>query len=129
MALKRWFQKKDNEILKKLEGKEIILQSTYANFFGQESKGRGQIRGNGLIVLTKDELCFEMYTPKREFTIPLRSISKIETVKSHLSKTKFRPLLKVIYTNELGETDSLAWLVRDLDNWLHVLNQTIFRSK
>ncbi len=127
MPLRRWFHKKDKEILKNFEGKEIIMRSSFANFFGQESKGVKQVRGNGLIVLTKDELYFEMYAPKRQFNVPLKSISKIETVKWHLKKTKSRPLLKVIYKNELGENDSLAWLVRDLDSWLNVLNQTILR--
>ena len=129
MFLRKWFQKKDNEILKNFAMKDIIMHSTFANFFGQESKGVKQVRGNGLIVLTKDELYFEMYAPKRKFNVPLESVSKIETVKWHLKKTKSRPLLKVIYTNEKGEEDSLVWLVQDLENWLNVLNQTIFRLK
>ena len=66
MAFKRWFKRRDNEILKNFEGKEIILRSTFANFFGQESKGARQVRENGLIVLTRDELYFEMYTLKNK---------------------------------------------------------------
>ena len=70
-----------------------------------------------------------MYAPKRQFNVPLKSISKIETTKWHLKKTKSRPLLKVIYTNDMREEDSVAWLVRDLENWLKVLNQTISRMQ
>lgn len=46
-----------------------------------------------------------MWIPKKKLIIPLNSIIKIITPKSHLGKTKFRSLLKVIFKNE---SDSVA---------------------
>lgn len=57
----------------------IILYSPSANFFGQESKGLKQIRGTGALVLTENELIFEMGKPKEKFKTPLVSIKGIET--------------------------------------------------
>src|SRR5690606_5453294 len=49
-----------------------------ASFFGQESLGVAQMRGNGTLILTDADLIFEMWVPKREFRIPLRSIQSLE---------------------------------------------------
>lgn len=85
-----------------------------ASFYGQESKGVAQMRGNGILVLTGSELYFEMLVPQREFRIPLASIQALETPSSYLGKTNFRPLLKVVFRNESGQTDSMGWLVPDV---------------
>lgn len=84
-----------------------------ANFFGQESLGMGQIRGNGTLVITDENLYFQLWLPKREFWIPLNSITAIEMPRSHLGKSKLRPLLKVVFQNEQDQRDSMAWLVAD----------------
>lgn len=88
------------EVLDKFKDKKLLGVSSNANFFGQESKGLAQIRGNGVLLLTENELYFEMWVPKRELNIPLAHILKVETAKSHLKKTKLTPLLKVIFKND-----------------------------
>ncbi|MBZ0286744.1 MAG: hypothetical protein K8I30_03950 [Anaerolineae bacterium] len=87
-----------------------------ANFYGQESKGVMQTRGTGTLVLTDTELYFEKWVPQREYRIPLSAIQAIETPSSYLGKTNFRPILKVVYRDESGGTDSMGWLVPDVDN-------------
>jgi hypothetical protein len=86
-----------------------------AMFFGQESKGVTQLRGNGTLLLTERELYFRKWVPMTEYVIPLRSITAIETPKGHLGKTYGKPLLKVSYQRDDGQPDSIAWYVRDLD--------------
>ena len=71
-----------------------------ANYFGQESLGTWKVRGNGVLLLTKSQLYFEMWKPKKQISISVNKISHIENSKSHLHRTVFRPLLKVIFTNE-----------------------------
>lgn len=94
-----------------------------ASFFGQESRGVTQMRGNGTLILTDSDLIFEMWVPNREFRIPLRSIQAIENPTSFLGKSRFTPLLKVVYTNDQGATDSMAWQVRDLSGWMRLINE------
>ena len=115
------FKKRKAEIMNKFDQSDVVLGPTSANSFGQESLGVKQIRGNGLLILTDYELFFGMYIPKKEWHIPLKMISKIDIVRSHLHKTKSHNLLKVVFTNENGKLDSIAWLVKDLESWIMVL--------
>lgn len=94
-----------------------------ASFFGQESRGATQMRGNGTLILTAADLIFEMWLPNRQFRIPLRNIQAIENPTSFLGKSRFTPLLKVVYTNDQGAADSMAWQVSDLSGWMHLINE------
>ncbi|MHA2184498.1 MAG: hypothetical protein ACXAAI_05795 [Promethearchaeota archaeon] len=115
--LKKIFKKRINEILEKFRGQTILLSDDMANFFGQESLGVWKIRGNGVLLLTKEDLFFGMWKPQKELKILVTSISKISNPKRHLKKSVFKPLLKVNFKNSNGFEDSAAWFVRDLDKW------------
>jgi hypothetical protein len=86
-----------------------------ANFYGQESFGVTQLRGNGILVLTDTELYFKKWLQGREYHIPYAAIQAVETPTSFLGKTNFRPLVKVVFRNDSGQIDSMAWLVRDVE--------------
>jgi hypothetical protein len=94
-----------------------------ASFFGQKSRGVTQMRGNGTLILTDSDLIFEMWVPNTEFRIPLRSIQSLENPTSFLGKSRFTPLLKVVYSNEQGTTDAMAWQVPDLSGWMRRINE------
>jgi hypothetical protein len=120
--VKRLFKKRIEEIIAKFQGNEILKLSESANYFGLESKGVRQIRGNGVLILTKKKLYFEMWAkPKTIVEIPINSIQKIERAKSHLRKNIIQKLLKVYFVNEKGNLDSVAWMVRDLEEWIQFL--------
>ena len=121
--VKKLFQKRINEILDKFYDKEIIISLNSANFFGQQSLKSFQIRGNGVLILTQEELYFEMWHPKKILQIPRFSILKIEITKSFLNKSVFRKLLKVVFTNKEGEEDAAAWWVTSLDKWIEELEK------
>lgn len=94
-----------------------------ASFFGQESRGVTQLRGNGTLILTQTELIFEVWLPNKTFRIPLGSMQSLENPRSFLGKSRFTPLLKVVYTNEQGTTDAMAWQVPDLTSWMQYINE------
>lgn len=94
-----------------------------ANFFGQESHGLTQLRGNGTLVLTDNELHFERWLSRREYRIPLHAIRAIEMATSYLGKSIFRPLLKVVFVDEAGNTDSMAWYVPDVEDLKRTLEE------
>ena len=73
-----------DEIRRKFAGRTIVRQSVGANYFGRSSAGLGQVRGNGVLVLTADELYFLMFAPHRELTIPLNTVTSVSTPRSHL---------------------------------------------
>lgn len=111
--------------------KEAVMQQRFpnarridraANFFGQESLGRTQMRGNGALVLTDTELIFEMWVSDKQFRVPLLNIQSIENPTSFLGKSRLTPLLKVVYRNEKGVTDAMAWQVSDLAGWVRLID-------
>ncbi len=106
---------REAEVAERLKGDTILFQDRSANFFGQESRGRTQVRGNGILTVTDKGVHFLMWVPRRETAIPTASITGIEHVRSHLGKAIARKLLKVGYTNDEGRPDSGAWYTRDLD--------------
>lgn len=93
-----------------------------ASFFGQESLGVTQMRGTGALILTDSELIFEMWVTDKQFRVPLLNIQSIENPTSFLGKSRFTPLLKVVYRNEKGASDAMAWHVSDLANWMRLID-------
>ena len=86
-------KKRAAEVMARFAGQEVLGASSQALFFGQESKGMGQVRGNGVLVLTPELLYFELWAPRRRFEIPVESITAVSSPRSHLGKSRFRPLL------------------------------------
>lgn len=122
---RRFGARRAHEVVSQFKGKTIHGVTSSANFFGQQSKGAAQARGNGVLVLVDDELYFQMWAPKRELRIPFTALRGVEQVKSFLGKTKFVPLLKVDFENDQGEADAAAWLVKDLPQWKSGLEKII----
>lgn len=113
LSLRRLKTKREAVLVQRYPNSRLTISS--ANFFGQQSKGVGQVRGNGTLLITKDALVFEMWLPQHELVIPLQSITGIDTPKSFLGKSQFVPLLMVEFTNADGEADAAAWRVPDID--------------
>jgi hypothetical protein len=88
---------------------------------GLQSRGKGQVRGNGWLVLTDDELRFKQWIPAREDRIPLAAVIEVETPRVWLGKTVGRKLLCVRWQTPDGGEDAMAWEVRDVDAWLSAL--------
>ena len=98
-----------------------MVRQEDANSLGVESAGKWQVRGNGNLALTKRELLFAQWVPNRVVRIPRSSILEVTTARSHLGKWIGRDLLKVVWTNDVGQEDSIALWVADLDGWLEAL--------
>ena len=125
--LKKAKQKQTETLKKRFSGKAILCQSS-ANFFGQQSKGYKQSRGNGALIMTANELYFSLLIPANEITISIKDIQKIRAGKSFLGKSKFKALLIIDYIVD-GNSDSVAWLVSDLPKWTDEINKLIVTDK
>jgi hypothetical protein len=97
-----------------------VLREDDANTFGVESRTAFQVRGNGTLALTADELLFAQWVPNRLERIPRAAITEVTTTKSWLGKTIGRQLLLVRWTADAG-TDAVALWVKDLDGWIAML--------
>ena len=116
------------EVEKQFAREDMVLGALDANLIGQKSRGIGQVRGNGALVLTQDELWFLMAVPRREIVIPVSTIKNVGTVSSYMGKAVFRPLLLVEFESSGGE-DSIAVFVRDLEAWQEAIGKTMAAPK
>jgi hypothetical protein len=89
---------------------------------GLESRGRGQVRGNGWLVLTHEELRFRQWLPQRETTIQLAAVTAVGTERSWLGKWVGSKLLCVRWRTAGGGEDAMAWQVPELEEWLAALH-------
>jgi len=104
------------QVQARFAGQGIRRLSLGANFFGQQSRGMGQIRGNGALILTEKDLWFLLAAPQRDYVIPLHQITGVSLPRSHLGKTILRPLLRVDYITDQG-SDAMAWALADPNGW------------
>ena len=112
--LKSVFRKRREEVARRFRRKTILRQHNLAQFFGRESLGHVQARGNGLLVLTGEELYFLQALPRREFVIPIESITEVSNPRSHLGKSNMCKLLRVDFV-EKRKDDAIAWNVDDVE--------------
>ncbi len=106
-------------------GKPLRRMDLHVNYLGVRSGGLGQIRGNGVLVLTEDELWFYRAAPAREYPVPLDAIRGINMPKSFLGKSIFRPLLCVEYDTGDGATDEIGFIVRDPAAWRAAIEEVL----
>lgn len=104
-----------------LRGRTPTIIDEAALFFGLESKGPVQLRGNGCLVLVDDELVFLQWVTDRVVRVRLADVIAVDTARGHLGKRIARDLLRVRWRVDGGE-ESAAWFVHDLAAWLGPLH-------
>ncbi len=143
-SLRRLQARRLEEALERYGPGRVVLVEPSANFFGQRSKGMGQVRGNGVLLLLRGEatggaesdgvreageptgeLVFEMWVPQRTLRVPLDRLRGVEVVRSFLGKSKGVRLVKVTFVNDAGAEDAAAWYLRDRDAWLPALRAQV----
>jgi hypothetical protein len=100
---------------------EAPKRAANAQGLGLESRGKGQVRGNGWLVLTDDELLFRQWVPDRETRIPLAAVTAVETPRWWLGKSVGSKLLCVRWRTAEGGEDAMAWNVRDREEWVELI--------
>ena len=88
-----------------------------ANFIGLKSRGGFQIRGNGVLVLTAEELWFSRFALQLVISIPLNQIQDVCLVKSHLGKRVFGSQLLYVEFQTSEGVDAVAWFVAQPQEW------------
>ena len=116
------------DIEERLAGERIVMRDG-ANYFGQESKGMGQVRGNGNLILTERMILFRMLAPSRWIEIPIERVQGVDQVSNFLGKGYGGMILVVNYVSDEGEYDSIGWAVRDVDGWMGEINSVRERTK
>lgn len=106
-----------------LRGRTPAVLDDAALFFGLQSKGAVQLRGNGCLVLVDDELVFLQWVTDRVVRVRLADVLEVDTARGHLGKRIARDLLRVRWRAD-GAEETAAWFVHDLAAWLEPLRRT-----
>jgi type II secretory pathway pseudopilin PulG len=114
--------KQANQLLDEYQEENILAYTTSANYLGIESAGMGQVRGNGFLMLTSSFLLLERMAPKHRLQIPLRKIFRVDQVSSFLGRRNIKPILRISFTNDEGEQDTLGILLKDPDKWQQLIH-------
>ena len=114
--------KQANRLLEEYKEENIVAYTSAANYIGVESSGYEQIRGNSFLLLTSHFLLLERLAPEKRLMIPLRKIYRVDQVSSFLGRRNIKPILRVAFSNEEGEQDTLGVLLRDPDKWEQLIH-------
>ncbi len=101
------------------------MMDKYALYVAKESDGHSHLRGNGYLVLTGDELFFEREMDGKIIMIPLSSIIKLDRTRRLGGQSPGKLMLKVEFKTQEGAEDAIAWKVKELDDWIQQINQTV----
>ena len=104
---------------------EPKLVDEKADCLGIESGGSAQVRGNCCLLLGAEELVWVMWKPQSTHRIARGKFRSVEVVRSHLGKSRGFKLVKLVFENDEGASDSVAWLVQDLEGWVDQLKSAI----
>lgn len=108
----------------RVEGAGVAELSAQANFFGQASEGKAQVRGLGTLLLTDAEVVFVQLMPARELRISRSSITSCRVTRHFLGKTQGRELLVVMWeTNGMG--DAAAFDTPNISDWTSRLDPKV----
>lgn len=98
--------------------------SGQANFFGQASEGKTQVRGLGTLLLTETEVVFVQLMPARELWVLRSSITSCRVTRHFLGKTQGRDLLVVMWdANGMG--DAAAFDTANISDWISRLDPSV----
>ena len=122
--LKRLANRRLEELKARFPERDVIKLARASNLIGLQSPSRKMLRGNGTLLLTKDDLVFQLWLPKTEILIPRKAIREVGEVKSFGGKTVFQPLMQLRYSNALGEEESLAIYLSELETWIKLLKRS-----
>jgi|TARA_B100000315_G_scaffold162395_1_gene150830 hypothetical protein len=106
---------------------EIILKELKANCLGIKSKSVVQIRGNGVLILTKSHLRFFRILPKADYEIPINLITNVSITHTHLGKALPYKLVRLEFKGTDGP-DAIAWWVSDQEQWKNKIELLINSS-
>jgi len=118
------------DVVAALGGRSAVFElEKSANCLGVRSKGHGQVRGNGCLALTADEIVFRMWIPSRITRVPLDSITAVDTGRAFMGKASPLKHVRVTWTSGEGPDDETAWIVRDAERWQTAIKNAVGRKK
>jgi len=97
-------------------GAVVVLSANGANCMAFPD-GKITFRGNGLLVLTPEELHFVMWASDKRLRIRLSDIKFVGTVRKFAGRLGRLPMLHIKFLRD-GELLETAWTVANANSWV-----------
>jgi len=123
--LKKKQDQLEEDFKKKFAGQNIRLLDKKAVLKAQESNGYSQSQGMGYLVLTDNELYYEMGLLDIIISIPVSSITEVGKANRLLGVGSITTMLKVEFKDNKGNKDSIAVIVKELELWENKIRKII----
>ena len=133
-----WLRRKKSTFVRAWEREGVVfLRGPEAiNFSGLESKGVGQVRGNGFMALTGHDLRITRAVPAAEWRIPHQQIQQVTLESSFLGKSRGSKVLVITFGryNQPGrykqpgpydQPDRIGVYVRNGPAWVEAIRNII----
>lgn len=127
--LKKKQDKLEEHFQIRFAGKNIRYMDKKVVFRAQESDGYSQGEGMGYLVLTDDELDFEMALLDKVLSIATSSITKVGETNRLLGVNPARTMLKIDFKDSNGKDDAIALNVKDLKRWIREISAAMNANK
>jgi hypothetical protein len=123
--LKKKQDKLEVDFQKRFSGKNIRRVDKTAVFKAQESHGYSQTQGMGYLILTDEELYFEMSLLNKVLSIPTASITRVGQTKRLKGVGTLRSMLLIEFMDDKGNKDSIALFVKEIELWKREIKNVI----
>ena len=101
---------------------ETLCHDNGAHLLGVENIGGKEIKGSGVLLLTEKELYFLLPLPKKEITIPIKSIKRCLRATNFKGKKLQKPFLHIEYKGDSG-LSGIAVYVKDIEKFESSIRQ------
>ncbi len=107
----------------KTKGQKVIMPTERVLFRALESSGYSQTTGMGYLALTETFLYFDLILLDLEITVPIADLKGAEFVRRLKGVSPMKKMLRIKYTNEKGEDDSIAINVKEMEHWRKTISR------
>ena len=107
---------------RKNKGQKVIMPTEHIMFRAVESSGYSQTSGMGYLALTENYLYFELILLDLVITVPTIKLQGAEFVCRLKGVSPIRKMLRIMFTNENGEDDSIAVNVKEMEHWKNAIS-------
>jgi len=119
-----WFKRRQSRAYEEARaaiGKaKLLLEEPTALWVGIDANGNQSVRGNGILLLTDEDLYFRQLLPQAEIRITRSDIVRIE--RPDLTKgTGQGRLICAVYLDPDGSEQREAWMVEEHAQWVDAL--------
>jgi|GEM_PF-3967022 len=117
------------QVLARLSSRNVLNVSLRAQLLAFDSEDLGAARargtrGQGALVLTDKEIYFDA-PARRQWVLPLSTVTEAKLLTSSDGRLKKRPLLRVAYTEPDGRPEAVTWQVPNAEEWVSKLEELI----